>query len=76
MHHYKTTLDKKIIKIPSKTAKGEDKEIELLDCMSLLCYDAPETSELAFMLSLEQRQIIASLVNNELLSNMNLVFLL
>lgn len=58
------------IKIPSKNVNGKDREIEVVECMNLLCYSEPEHSDLAFLLSIEQRQVIASLVNNELISKL------
>jgi hypothetical protein len=53
--------------IPTKNFNGIDTEIEIVSITALICYIEPEKSEMAFLLSEGQRQIIANLLNNEVL---------
>lgn len=54
--------------IPSRNKSGKDIKIEVKDVLMLLCYPEPEQSELSFLVSLSQRQMIADRLNNEILS--------
>lgn len=56
------------VKIPTKNQQGKEIEIEVVEVTALVCYSEPEQSELGFLMTVGQRQIIASLLNNELLS--------
>lgn len=63
------TVEPNKIKLPTKKLNGkEDAEIDVAGICALICYIEPENSDLSFLLSEGQRQIIANLINNEVLS--------
>lgn len=60
--------DKSNIYIPTQDLSSTNQTLNILNLTALLCYAEPRESELAFILSNEQRIIILDAINNEILS--------
>ncbi len=68
-----TTLKKykgQSILIPTRTNSGEEVDIDICQITTLIInpFESLQDSDYAFLLTLNQRQLLASLINNELLS--------
>lgn len=71
----KYVSDERRYLIPSRNKNGKEIKIEVKDVLMLLCYSDPEKSDLSFLVSLSQRQMIADRLNNEILSKHSYYFL-
>jgi hypothetical protein len=56
------------ISLPTKDNQGNHSEIPISEITALLCYEEPEKSDLKFLVTAEQSQIIADAINNEIIS--------
>jgi hypothetical protein len=57
------------VKFETKNEKGEEIEMEIIEILGAFCYiGSDKKNKFSFLFSQEQRQIFASLINNEILS--------